>query len=50
MLNKRYYYDKSVAICEEDLEYLRSLKKNKFGKKSLAGILSFIVKKYKDEL
>jgi hypothetical protein len=48
MLDKRYYYNKSIAICEEDLLYLRKLKKSAdFSKKSLAGILSFIIKSYK---
>jgi hypothetical protein len=44
---KRYFYNKTIAICEDDLLYIRSLKKNNFGKKSLAGILSFIIKNYK---
>jgi len=47
MLDKRYYYDKTIAICEEDLMYIRELKKDKFGKKSLAGVLSMIINKYK---
>ena len=46
MLDKRYYYNKAVAVCENDIEYLRTLKK-KFGKKSVAGILSFIINTYK---
>jgi len=47
MLDKRYHYDKGIAITEEDLNYIRELKINKFGKKSLAGILSHIIKEYK---
>lgn len=47
--DKRYFYNKTVAICNDDLEYIKSLKINKFGKKSLAGILSFIIKEYKNK-
>jgi len=49
MLDKRYYYNKGIAVCEEDLDYVRSLKTGKFGKKSVAGILSFIIKYFKDK-
>lgn len=46
MLDKRGYYSKSIAICEDDLKYIKELKIGKFGKKSLAGVLSYIIKKY----
>jgi len=46
MLDKRYHYNKTIAISEDDLDYIKELKINKFGKKSLAGILSFIIKQY----
>lgn len=46
MLDKRFYYDERIAICHSDMEYIRKLKTGKFGKKSLAGILSFIIKQY----
>lgn len=47
MLDKRYHYNKGIAITEEDLNYIRSLKTGKFGKKSLAGILHHILNHYK---
>jgi hypothetical protein len=48
MLDKRYHYNKQIAVCEEDLEYVRSLKVGKLGKKSVAGILSFIITYYQE--
>lgn len=45
MRDKRVY-NKSIAISEKDMDYIKELK-NKFGnKKSLAGILSFIINQY----
>jgi len=49
MLDKQYYYNKAIAICQEDLEYIKSLKIGKMGKKSMAGILSFIISFYKSK-
>lgn len=50
MLNKRYHYNKSVALCEDDLNILRELQKHKdFKKKSLAGTLSFVINNFKFE-
>ena len=47
MLDKRYYYNKSVALCEEDLQTLRELNKNgDFSKKSLAGTLSIVIRTF----
>lgn len=39
-------YSKSVAISEEDLNFLRDLKAKKGNKKTVAGILSKIIKEY----
>lgn len=47
MLDKRFKYNKGIAITEEDLSYIKSLKKGYMGKKSLAGILSYIINNYK---
>jgi hypothetical protein len=47
MLDRRYHYNNAIAVCSEDKEYLKSLKMGKFGKKSLAGILSYIINQYK---
>ncbi len=49
MLDKRIY-TKAIAISEEDLLYIKELRvKKEFGKKSLAGILSIIINKNKNE-
>lgn len=46
MLDKRIYI-KSIAISEKDLMIIKELRKTKeFNKKSLAGILSLIIKQY----
>jgi len=50
MLSKRYYYNQRIAICPKDMLYIRSLKTGNFGKKSLAGILSFIIQSYASKL
>lgn len=50
MLDKRIYI-KSIAISEEDLLTIKELRKTKqFNKKSLAGILSLIIKQYATNL
>ena len=49
MLNKRYHYNKQVAVCEEDLDFLRKLKLEKFPKKSVAGTLSYIIDFFKSK-
>jgi hypothetical protein len=47
MLNKRYHYNKTIAICEDDLKLLRTLNiSDRFNKKSLAGTLSFVINKF----
>lgn len=50
MLDKRNYYNKVIAISEEDMQFIKELKSVKLGKKSMAGILSMIIKEYKDKL
>jgi len=48
MRDKRIY-NKTIAISEKDLKYIRDLK-IKFGnKKSLAGVLSFIIDFFRDK-
>jgi hypothetical protein len=47
MLNKKIYI-KAIGISEIDLEYIKKLKETKIGnKKSLAGVLSYIINKHK---
>jgi hypothetical protein len=47
MLDKRVYV-KAIGISEIDLNYIRQLRNSKIGnKKSLAGILAFIINFYK---
>jgi len=51
MLDKRYYYNKAIAISEEDLTYIKSLKiEHNLNKKSLAGVLSHIINYYKKHI
>lgn len=47
MLNKRFKYNKGIAITEEDLNYIRSLKTGNMNKKSFAGILASIIEHYR---
>lgn len=48
MLDKRIY-NKTIAISEKDLDFIKNLKKTvNFNKKSLAGINSFIINYFKN--
>jgi len=48
MRDKRIY-TKAIAISKEDLDYIRDLKDKIGGKKSAAGILSYIIECFKNK-
>jgi predicted CopG family antitoxin len=47
-MRDRRVYIKTIAISEEDLNKIKEMKKKIGGKKSLAGVLSFIINFYRN--
>ncbi len=49
MLDKKVY-TKAIGISEFDLNYIRQLRNSKIGnKKSLAGVLAYIINNYRNQ-